>query len=353
MLYVFVMNSAQFANRSMQLIMKRMGHNMLIIPETADALATYHCSDNQMEFPDSVPRFLAQQTQLVSKYYVARLQKKINIDGNALILTGIEPVVRPDETEEKGNMIKSVKSGTVRLGIEAAKILNAKQGDKINVLSTTFVVDRIAPVIGTEDDFRIFTNLKTAQMMLGKPGRINGIVAFECLEAGSLEKSEKYQREEMRKILPGYRHISKMEIAKGRYLGRITTSSFLGSLLIVLLIVTILVIVIVGLQEVVERKTEIGIMISMGASYRFVVSLFMTKILLIALIGAVIGFVIGGYISLWLTNPAIVFNTKPIAIDWTNLPRVLVMAGAVAVAAEVLPIVKLLRLHPGTILMEE
>ena len=352
-LYVFVQNSADFTNRSMQIIMKRMGHNMLIVPEEADVLAAYQCSDSQMEFPDTVAHFLAGQTQLLSKYYVARLQRKYAVNGKTLILTGIEPVARSDETREKGNMIKAVEPGAVRLGVEAARIMNAKQGDTITLASKVFVVEGIVPANGTEDDFRVYVNLRAAQTILDKPGVINGIVAFECLSAGSLEQSERYQSVELGKILPGYQHITKMNIAKGRFLGRVTTSSFLASLLIVLLIVTVLVIVIVGLQEVAERKTEIGIMISMGASYRFVAGLFLAKIILLAIVGASLGFVTGGYLSVWLTSPALIFNTEPIAIQWDNLPKVLVMAGLIAAVAETIPIAKLLRLDPGAILMEE
>ena len=35
-LYVYARNTAAFSNRSMQLVMKNMGHNLLILPKDAD-----------------------------------------------------------------------------------------------------------------------------------------------------------------------------------------------------------------------------------------------------------------------------------------------------------------------------
>jgi len=45
-LYVYLRNTNQFANRSMQLIMKNMGHNMLILPEEADPYDVYLCTED-------------------------------------------------------------------------------------------------------------------------------------------------------------------------------------------------------------------------------------------------------------------------------------------------------------------
>ena len=352
-LYVFVDNSAKFSDRSMKLIMKRMGHNMLILPESSNPLDVYNCTDHQREFSDTVTHFLAGKTSLLSKYYVGRLQRKVELNGHSLILTGIEPVARPDETREKGNLVKPVAKGTVRLGALAAELLAAKSGDSLKVMSGMFKVDRIMPQKGTEDDFRLYIPLPEAQSILGKAGLINGIVAFECLHIGSLAKSEAFQKAELAKVMPGFRHISKMDIAKGRYLGRLTTSSFLGSLLIVLVIVAILAIVIAGLQEVTESRFEVSIMAAMGADYSYVVGLFLAKVLLIAGTGTFLGFVIGGNVSVQLTSEALVFNTQPVDVQWNKLPWVMVWAIGIASIAELLPLLKLARLDPGSTLMEE
>lgn len=352
-LYIFVENSAEFSDRSMKLIMKRMGHNMLILPETTNPMDVYHCTDNQPEFPDTVTRFLAGKTDLLSKYYVSCLQREIELNGRRLVLTGIEPVARPDETKEKGNMVKAVGPGHARLGAEAAERLMIKPGDTLAIQSKKLHVETVMPRRGTSDDFRVYVALQDAQIILGKPGRINGIMAFECLHAGSLEHSESYQKAKLAETMPGFRHISNMKIAKGRYLGRVTTSSFLGSLLTVLVIVAALAIVIVGLQEVADRKYEISIMSAMGADHFFIAGLFLVKMVFLASLGALMGFIIGGNISVLLTSDVLVSNTLPVHVQWEKLPGILAWAAGIAAAAEMIPLLTLARYDPGATLMEE
>ena len=72
-LYVYLGNSARFSNRSMQLIMKSMGHNLLILPAKADPLEAYLCGDGQTLFDDGVTPRMAHHTELASKYYVLSL----------------------------------------------------------------------------------------------------------------------------------------------------------------------------------------------------------------------------------------------------------------------------------------
>ena len=62
-LYVYLGNSARFTNRSMQLIMKNMGHNLLILPREADPLDTYRCTDKQVLFDEDVTFRMAEHTQ--------------------------------------------------------------------------------------------------------------------------------------------------------------------------------------------------------------------------------------------------------------------------------------------------
>ena len=40
-LYIYSSNTMAFANRSMQLVMKNMGHNLLIVPEDANVRCVY------------------------------------------------------------------------------------------------------------------------------------------------------------------------------------------------------------------------------------------------------------------------------------------------------------------------
>jgi len=208
---------------------------------------------------------LAENLRLASKYYVSVLQKRIEIGGKEYLLTGIEPVKRRDETREKGNMITALKEGEARLGAAAARRLVQDGDSTLSIGHSTFRVVESLPVRGTIDDYRVYVNLSDCQRILDRPGQINVIWSFECLHGSSLEDVEAYQEREMAKTLPGFKHISQTDIAQGRYLARVTTSRSLYYLLGIVLVVTISLIAITGLQEVSERRREVGILVSMGA----------------------------------------------------------------------------------------
>ncbi|MBD3267412.1 hypothetical protein GF373_12150 [bacterium] len=133
-LYVYMQNTSRFANRSMQLIMKNMGHNLLILPEEADPVDTYLCTDKQMPFAEDVTAKFAKHLHLASKYYVSMLQQRITLNNDEFILTGIKPVHRRDETAEKGHMTPEIPPGHARLGAMAAAELQAGEKTPITVL---------------------------------------------------------------------------------------------------------------------------------------------------------------------------------------------------------------------------
>ncbi len=352
-LYVYLGNSARFSNRSMQLIMKRLGHNLLILPRDGDPLDTHLCTDAQRPFPDDVTRQMARQRQMPSRYYVSVLQTRIDERGQALLLTGIEPVARADETAEKQNLIAPLAPGHARLGSAAARALGAVAGTTVAVAARGFQVDETLPPEGTLDDYRVYIPLADAQALLGRPGQINAIMAFLCMHLGPLPRTLAYQKRVMGEQFPAYQVITRMSIARGRALARQTTSGYLRYLLVLVLCITVVVIVATGLQEVSERRREVGILVAMGARYAYVVGLYVVKLLALAVAASVAGFLIGSYLSLWLMTPMLVTQTRQVAILWRQLPSVAGLTCLVAALAAVVPMAKLVRMDPNAILIEE
>jgi len=352
-LYVYLGNSARFSNRSMQLIMKNMGHNLLILPAKADPLEAYLCGDGQTLFDDGVTPRMAHHTELASKYYVSVLQKRIKVGDRTLLLTGITPVHRPDETPEKAHMVKAIPTGHVRLGSTASRILGASPGQPVRILSRTFRVADVLPTLGTLDDYRVYVPLADCQELLGKPGKINLILAFMCMHGGSLPKVMAHLKETMHRLFPDFKVVARMRIARGRDLARRTTSGYLRYLLILVSCITVVVIAVTGLQEVAERRREAGILLAMGASYAYIIGLYIVKLIGLALVAAVAGFFIGSHLSVWLLTPVLVTHTRPVVILWAQLPSCVGLTCLVALLAATVPMAKLVRMDPNAILMEE
>ncbi len=353
-LYVFVLNTNRFTIRSMQLIMKNMGLNQFMIPAAADPLDTYWCTDRQIEFPDTTTREIAGHLELLSKYYLSMLQQRISVGDRTLVLTGIEPVARPDETEEKGNPVKPIKRGTARLGNAAAKVLGAKKDGTVTLLGRQFTVAHVIAEQGTLDDYRVYLNLADAQELLGKPGRINVVWSFECLHVGgTLEQIHQYQRDTLARLRPDFRQYNLAAISQGRYHSRTMTEKYQYYLLALVATLTVLIFVITGLQEVADRKYETGVLLAHGAGYAYLMGLYLVKAVFLSAVAAVTGFVLGGAASVYLTTPILVTQTREVTILWTNLPPTLVLICGVAAVAELIPMIKLVRLDPCAILMEE
>lgn len=110
-LYVYTSNTSKYANRSMQLIVKKMGHNLLFLPKDAEPSDAYWSTGKERLFDEKHASILASRQEMASRYFVSVIQQRRIIEGKELILTGIKPVPRKDETAEKGNMIKPLLDG--------------------------------------------------------------------------------------------------------------------------------------------------------------------------------------------------------------------------------------------------
>lgn len=353
-LFVFITNTNRFAVRSMQLIMKNMGPNQVLVPAGENPLHVYLCTEEQQLFPEAMLESMASDTALLSKYYLGMLQQRIRVGDVEVVLSGIRPVKRLDETSEKHSLVKPVHAGQVRLGSEAAALLNLGTDDTFTLGSVAFTVERVLPVRGTLDDCRVYLPLPAAQEFLKTGRQINVVYSFECLHlGGALEDIHAYQRERLQKMFPDYRQYNITSIAQGRYYARRMTEKYLYYLVSAITLIAVMVIAISGFQEVTERKYETGVLISMGAGYGYISSLYLVKILIISVLAAAAGFLIGGTLSVKLTAPFLITNTRHITLLWGNLPKTVIMSGGVAVLAQLLPIIKLLRLDPCAILTEE
>jgi ABC-type lipoprotein release transport system permease subunit len=250
-------------------------------------------------------------------------------------------------------MVLPLGDAETRLGSESARLLAVELGDTITVQDAEFTVVEILSPKASLDDCRIYINLAKCQELLGKSGQINYILAFLCLHQGSLERAIEMQQEKLAEAFPGFRLISRMDIAQGRHLARLTTQQTLRYLLLIVAAATVVVIAVTGLQEVHERRFETGIMVSMGVSQVYIVSLYLVKAMIIAACAAILGFLLGSLLAVQLTTPFLVVNTQPVTFLWRELPAALAITLSVVMLAETVPVTRLLTLDPASILTEQ
>lgn len=354
-LYTYARNSARFQHRSIQLIEKDAGHNLWFFDASARLFDAVSGSANLPAFPDEYVHVLAGDRKVASTYWGNVLQERIPLRDREVLLTGLEVVGDHQVTEEKAHLFEPLAPGEAALGASLAREWNAAVGDRLVFGDREYVVQRVHALRGNLDDERLWVPLAEAQAWLGKPGQANLILGFLCMHGVSLEEGLVRLRHRLGEEHAGLelRVVPLMSMLESRAMSRITTARYLEYLLLMVLSVSGLLMAAIGWMEVNERRYELAIMMAMGASYRFLFLLFLAKMLLLAAVASLAGFLLGSLLYIhWLT-PVLVTHTQPVAMVWTTLPRIFLLTLGLAGFAAVVPLIHLTRLDPTRILAEE
>src|SRR5580704_8024125 len=155
---------------------------------------------------------------------------------------------------------------------------------------------------------------------------------------------------QIKTVLPGtdVRTIRRVADTEGNILSRVGT---------LLWIVTLAALAAAGLAvaatsatTVLERRGEIGVMKALGASNLLVAGIFLAEQLLLAVVGASIGFVVGAVLARGLG--ASIFGT-PASPRLILFPVVLGLAAIVALAGSLIPLRRAAHFNPAPILRDE
>jgi putative ABC transport system permease protein len=335
-----------------------LGANILVLPQ-GGSIDDYYTSDiDAPTIPmDYVERILTSTLQGVDNMS-PKLTRRIQVDGNSIVLTGILPKseiaskplwqnagllgndivaacaptaanqslgFKDEKLQRKG--IDSLQRYDCLVGSQAAKRLNLTESAQLTISGTAFNVARILPETGTVDDDRVFAHLATVQELLGIPNQISAIEIMGCCNAitdGLLGK--------LRNILPDTRITTIGQIVSTQ----IETNHLMNKVSLVFLIIIFFVgSVSMGnfmWANVNERKKEIGVLRMMGASKNEVYRLFLLKALFLGLSGGITGYIIGTLAGVILGPYLAGIVVRPIYIYvlWSlGLSVVIALAGTI------------------------
>lgn len=220
--------------------------------------------------------------------------------------------------------------------------LNYKDGATSRTVALT-----VAGIInsGGQEDSQILANLPVVQELAGQEGRI-GLVQLS-IKGTPTEIESAVTR--IAAALPDLdvRPVPQLAQAEGRLLGRIRGLIFFMVALI--LVLTTLCVFASMAALAMERRRDVGLMKAIGGSMSRVVRLFLTEAGALGLVGGLIGYVAGIFLSRWIGQRA--FNVA-ISIRPEVLPLVVALMVAVALAGA-LPLRLLGRVRPAEILRGE
>jgi len=361
--------------------MQKLGFNIVILPKDQN-LSDWYADDYGAKYMPEEYLALLEQSEIVTiEHIVPRLRQKVKWPETkwAVILVGtsdkaVNPALNTHELT-----LEAVPRGKIVLGYEVQQGLGLNAGDRIRFMGSEFVVHKCHKELGTEDDMTIWVNLREAQELLNKKGLINEILAFECRSAwADLPKV----RAEIARILPDTHVVEKASDVLAKIHAyvkvedegkaaiererknmaqlRVTRTHFARILVSLVMVICVVWVALLAVGNVRGRRTEIGILRTLGFRSRQILYIFLSRAIIIGLVGGILGFLAGGFLGSNWAEPvaegprlAGTQSRYEWMFNFNLLGLAIFVAVAITVAASWIPAILAARQDPAVALQEE
>ncbi|NLW49303.1 MAG: ABC transporter permease [Candidatus Brocadiaceae bacterium] len=365
-----------------RLIMRDLGHNVLIIHRDQDLAALVAAGYPEVTMPEEYVHRLADRGIATLNHLLPVLQKRTvwPEHGVEILLSGTpgqtpnrakKGFLTADGTAYRDPIVATIPHGAVRLGNGVARRLGLHEGDRVVLMGEEFVVDRVLPGEGNVDDIAVWCSLEKVQQWLGLEGRINGILGLECIcevdrlgevarEVGAilpdvtvLEFSSRVRARAQARGRAGEAHRTAIaaEMEHQRRMRR-ERELFAAVLVPVALTAAGLWVFFLVLGNVRERRTEIGVLRALGVRQATIMGVFLLKAVAMGALGAVLGYVVG------VVGGALWGGVGPTTADFFGSFRLrlflaaVLVAPALCAAAAWLPAMRAARQDPAEVLRD-
>ena len=180
-LVVFFYTMTRATQKETIRLTRDMGFNVRIIPGGTDINQFWVDGYSNLSMSQDVVDKLVDQKSINYAHLTATLHKRIQWREKHIVLTGIASEEREPSGAKKSKMIFAIEKDKVYLGYEIANQFNLNEGDVIDVLGKAFEVSKTLTESGSEDDVRMYFNLETLQSLVKMEGRVNEVMAINCM----------------------------------------------------------------------------------------------------------------------------------------------------------------------------
>jgi len=170
--WVAMLAVGQASEDATRKMMKDMGFNLMITPKGTDPARLQILDFSKEDMPEEYVTRLAAQGNLPAEHFVGKLQKRIEIQGETAVLTGVLA-----EAGRIGSKVKpmptayEVKPGEVYLASALAQRLGMHPGAALNIEGRPFSVAKVLEPVGAmPEDIRIFADLHECKACWDRPG---------------------------------------------------------------------------------------------------------------------------------------------------------------------------------------
>lgn len=177
----------------------------------------------------------------------------------------------------------------VMVGAEAARILGVAVGDVVSVSGRSMPVTGVLHATGSQDDHLVFTELATAQAILGKEDTVSLVeVAALCTACPITDMVQQISA-----VLPMAKVMAIQKVVKGRMETLAQFKKFSFGISAVIVLIGGLVVLVTLMGSVRERQREIGIFRAIGFRRRHVMRIIFTEAGTVSLLAGLLGYAVG------------------------------------------------------------
>lgn len=374
-------------NEDMRKATLELGFNLLVLPEDQDVPHWFGGESGSRYMPEDYAKTLAESDIITVRHLLPILQEKVTWPekNRTIILAGTrgevpktnKPPKAPFAEQTEGRQgVDPVPRGSMILGYQLHSDLGIEKGQTVELMDREFTVQKCHPERGSEDDFTVWINLEEAQEMLDKEDRITAILALQCLCPGStIEKA----KSDIMTVLPHTQVRARVPEALSRIQARRSAArrakaaiddakesraelkeerQVMASVLAsVVLVASAVWIGLMAMVNVNQRRGEIALLRAVGLRARHILGLFLSKAVLLGLVGGALGyaagFLLGRRLEVRLDEASSELLGAGTLFDPTALALALVLAPCLAVLATWIPAMLAARQDPADVLREE
>jgi len=352
-LFVSFVTAGKASNRETARLMLSMGFNLHIISNETNINEFLLTGLTDKTMPEKYLEKLASQKAFSYNHLLAILQRRISWQGFEVILTGLAPEVCLPGLK-KPPMLNPIEPGTAYVGHILADKLGLKKGDTIEIRGKTLEIVRCLFEQGDTDDIRIQCHLDDAQEILNLHNQISEIRAVDCLCFAPTNDPVSILRKEITSVLPDAQVLQVRPIAMARTQQRQMVRNVFAVIMPFVVVVCGAWIGVLAMINVRDRHQETGIMRALGYGSGKVTAMFLGKAVIVGLIGAVLGFILGTALALNF-GPEIFKITAKATIK-PDLPLFvlsLILAPVFAAVSSFIPAMIAVTYDPAVTLREE
>jgi len=373
-------------NEDFRKITKGLGFNIFILPKDQD-LGDFYAEGYASKFmPESYVTRLSQNKLVTVRHLLPILEQKVKWPEQGdrkILLVGTRGEVPIFGKDPKAAILDIVPRGGIVMGYELWKGLSLADGEKVKLLGRQFTVLKRHDERGTKDDITAWVNLAEAQEMLNLEGKINAILALECIcawadlpkvraEIGrilpdthikethskALSRAETRDRAAEQARLSLRRAEQEADLAigqarRGRARLRAQIERFAAVLAPLVVVSSAVWIGLLTWINVRRRRTEIGILRAIGTPSRQITGLFLARAVMVGLAGGAAGCLAGLGVALTAGEAPAGLRVGWAGVEPLMLVAVLAAAPALAALASWAPATIAARQDPTVALREE